>query len=149
MAMMVTSTNHINGIKDLTDKWIVVRQSFLKWNSWAGWIDYPLQKKDYHSTPRPTKLSNGCFMFLMNNTFSFLSLFQVNLLRRMPTWWSGSWSDDQSVLAQHCKVKVKVSWPQSFPETGCQNKSRLRSKLDKWTRNCHIDIERETHRFTF
>ena len=33
-------TGDINGIIDLTDKGIGVRQSFLLWAVWARWIDY-------------------------------------------------------------------------------------------------------------
>ena len=37
--------NHINGIIDLIDKGIGVRQSFLKWALRARWIDYNIDEK--------------------------------------------------------------------------------------------------------
>ena len=38
-------SNHINGIIDLTDKGIGVKQSFLKWALRAQWIDYNIDLK--------------------------------------------------------------------------------------------------------
>ena len=37
--------NHINGILDLADKGIGVRQSFIYWAVWARWIDYNIDEK--------------------------------------------------------------------------------------------------------
>ena len=37
--------NHINGIIDLNDKGIGVRQSFLKWALWARWVDYNIDEQ--------------------------------------------------------------------------------------------------------
>ena len=51
--------NHINGIKDLTDKGIVVRPLFLYWALLARWIDYNMVKQ---------KISNK--IFSMNKTCS-------------------------------------------------------------------------------
>ena len=37
--------NHINGIIDLTDKGIGVRQTFLKWALQARWINYNIDEQ--------------------------------------------------------------------------------------------------------